>query len=161
MTCLQWVRRKLKFPRFFVLQGWFSLVLSLCIFAWASSVSAQANSWSNPSGGFWYDSGYWSLSVLPTNAETVFITNAPSKTVTIDSNTSGTYPESLTISDLTVAADAGITNTLLLSDAGSTTPLQITDSLVLASGTAWNGGAGCAGSGPLTANTGAASDRRE
>ena len=135
MTCARYVNRiPTEIPRSFLLDGRLSLVLILCTFVLASTVSAQTNSWFNPSGGFWDDFRNWSLGARPTNAETVFITNAPSKTVTIDGYTSGTYPESLTISDLTVAADAGVTNTLVLSNAGATTPLHITDSLVVAGG---------------------------
>jgi hypothetical protein len=117
-----------------------SAVLSTCAFVLLMTVvcprsaQAQVESWSNPSGGFWDDFRNWSLGVHPTNSDTVFITNAPSKTVTIDSFTSGTYPDSMTISDLTVLASGNVTNTLSLSDAGTNTPLQIHDTLMILSG---------------------------
>ena len=134
MTCERCVNRILtEIPRSFLVYGGFSLVLILGIFALVRGRLAGANSWSNSSGGFWDDFRNWSLAAPPTNGEAVFITNAPSKTVSIDWHTSGTFPGSLTISDLTVAADAGVTNTLSLSDA-TNTPLHVTDSLLLASG---------------------------
>jgi T5SS/PEP-CTERM-associated repeat protein len=105
---------------------------ALCILTstFLSSVAhAQTNSWANPSRGFWDDTESWSLGILPTNAQSVFITNAPSKTVTIDSYTSGNYPESLTISNLTVSAPDGSTNTLFLDDAGLTPPLSVINTL--------------------------------
>jgi T5SS/PEP-CTERM-associated repeat protein len=86
---------------------------------------AQTNSWANPSHGFWDDSESWSLGVLPTNSQSVFITNAVSKTVTVDSYTATSYPESLTVSNLTVSAPGGVTNTLLLDNSGLTIPLFV------------------------------------
>src|SRR5436190_22719666 len=82
---------------------------------------AQTNSWIYPSGGYWDDFRNWSLGVRPTNLQAVLITNAPTKLVTIDSYTSGVYPDSMTITSLTLSADAGITNTLFLSNAGTMT----------------------------------------
>jgi len=98
------------------------------------SAHAQTNSWTYPSGGYWDDFRNWSLGVRPASSQVVFITNAPAKLVTIDSYTSGVYPESMTVSDLTVLANGGATNTLFLSDAGTATPLQIHDSLMILSG---------------------------
>ena len=120
-------------------QGWSGNLRSMLIVAAicalvCSASHAQTNSWTNPSGGFWDDFRNWSLGVRPTNSDFVFIKNAPSKTVTIDWYTSGTYPDSMTISDLTVSASGGVTNTLFLSDAGTTTPLQIHDTLMIVSG---------------------------
>ena len=95
---------------------------------------AQTNSWTYPSGGFWDDFRNWSLGVRPASPQSVLITNAPTKLVTADSYTSSNYPASLTITSLTVSATAGLTNTLFLSNAGTTTPLYIQDSLAILSG---------------------------
>src|SRR5580658_8888221 len=108
---------------------------ALCILTsglFSGVAQAQTNSWANPSRGFWDDAESWSLGVRPTNSQSVFITNAPSKTVTIDSYTSGTYPESMMISNLTVSAPGGGTNTLFLNNAGLTTPLSVLNTLDVA-----------------------------
>jgi hypothetical protein len=95
---------------------------------------AQTNSWAYPSGGYWDDFRNWSLGVPPASSQVVFITNAPTKLVTIDSYTSGVYPDSMTITSLTLSADEGLTNTLFLSNAGTSTPLYVQDSLMIVSG---------------------------
>lgn len=123
MRSVESVRRRLVWAIIVLLTGVFS-----------QNVPAQVNSWTNPSGGFWDDFRNWSLGVRPTNSHSAFITNSPSKTVTVDWYTSGTYPESMTISNLTLSATAGVTNTLFLSNAGTTTPLSIRDSLAIVSG---------------------------
>jgi T5SS/PEP-CTERM-associated repeat protein len=110
---------------------WF-LAAALCILTSAllsGIAQAQTNTWTNPSRGFWDDSESWSLGVLPNNSQSVFVTNALSKTVTIDSYTAGTYPGSLTISNLTVSTPDGATNTLFLDNAGVTPPLSVLDTL--------------------------------
>jgi hypothetical protein len=100
----------------------------------SESASAQTNSWTYPSGGYWDDYRNWLLGVRPASSQAVFVTNAPTKLVTIDSYTSGVYPDSLTVTSLTVSASAGMTNTLFLSDAGTATPLQVHDFLSILSG---------------------------
>ncbi len=98
---------------------------------------AQTNSWTYPSGGYWDDFRNWSLGVRPASPQCVLITNAPTKLVTADSYTSSNYPASLTITSLTLSATGGLTNTLFLSNAGTTTPLSIQDSLAILSGGAF------------------------
>src|ERR1017187_1005543 len=98
------------------------------------SSQAQTNSWANSSGGYWDDVRNWSLGVRPAGSQAVLMTNAPTKLVTLDSYTSSNYPVSLTITSLTVSATGGLTNTLFLSNAGTTTPLVIQDSLAILSG---------------------------
>jgi hypothetical protein len=95
---------------------------------------AQTNSWTYPDGGYWDDFRNWSLGVRPASSQVVLITNAPTKLVTLDSYTSSNYPASLTITSLTVSATGGLTNTLFLSNAGTSTPLYIQDSLAILSG---------------------------
>lgn len=115
------------------LRLWILVASISCCFS--VGAQAQINSWTGTfTGGYWDEFRNWSLGVRPTNSQSIFITNAPSKTVVIDGYTSGTYPESMTVSDLTLSADAGLTNTLFLSNAGATTPLSIQDALAILSG---------------------------
>ena len=58
----------------------------------------------------------------------ISITNSPSKTVTIDSTTSSLFSNTLTISNLLIAASSGVTNTLYLNNTGSIT-VHILDGL--------------------------------
>src|ERR1039457_859070 len=109
-------------------------LVSVSSIALPGSSQAQTNSWANSSGGYWDDFRNWSLGVRPASPQFVLITNAPTKLVTLDSYTSSNYPVSLTITSLTVSATAGLTNTLFLSNAGTTTPLSIQDSLAILSG---------------------------
>ena len=95
---------------------------------------AQTNDWTYSSGGFWDEFRNWSLGVRPASSQVVLITNAVTKLVTVDSYTSGTYPASMTVTSLTLSAAQGITATLFLSNAGTTTPLYIQDSLAILSG---------------------------
>jgi hypothetical protein len=122
--CLRSRRRGLRLLAVLTVVGAFA---SVC-------VRAQTNSWTYPSGGYWDDFRNWSLGVRPASSQVVFITNAATKLVTIDSYTSGVYLDSLTVTSLTVSADAGTTNTLNLSDAGTITPLQVHDFLSIVSG---------------------------
>ena len=104
---------------------WILLLLVIC-----SNVHGQANSWTNTNFGKWETNSNWSLGVAPTNTQSfTFITNAPSKTVTIDAITSGTRPGTLTISNLTVSAPLGSANTLFLNNSGLGTPLRILRSM--------------------------------
>src|ERR1017187_539817 len=117
-----------------------SRLLFACALVSVSSIAlpqysqAQTNSWTYSSGGYWDDFRNWSLGVRPASPQVVLITNAPSKLVTLDNYTSSNYPASLTITSLTISAIAGLTNTLFLSNAGTTTPLVIQDSLTILSG---------------------------
>lgn len=95
---------------------------------------AQTNSWISPTRGYWDDYSKWSLGVTPTNRHTIYITNDVSKTVTIDSFTSGAHPETMTVSNLFVSAPAGATNTLDLSSAGTNKPLVVLDSFSISAG---------------------------
>jgi len=117
-------------------------LLLAAIMLWASVANGAptTNSWTNVLVGKWENASDWSLGVPPSTSQAaIFITNAisvlhASKTVTIDSTTSGGSPETMTISNLTVSAPAGLTNILQLSNAGTTTPLTILTSLDIADG---------------------------
>ena len=82
-------------------------------------VSLSPNSWIGASDGKWETSTNWSLGVPPSITDAAdFITNATTKTVTVDATTSGSFPDSMTISNLAIGAPSGSTNTLFLDNAG-------------------------------------------
>jgi hypothetical protein len=93
------------------------------------------NSWTNSVGGKWETSGNWSLNAYPFSGQyQTLITNALTKTVTNDSVTATGYPGSLTISNLTISAPGGATNTLLLAHGNTNTSLHVLRLLTLNSG---------------------------
>jgi hypothetical protein len=108
-------------------------VLSLSL---AAATEAQVNSWTNISGGKWEIGSNWSLGVPPTNTQSaVLITNASTKTVTIDGTTSGSFPGTMTITGLTVFATGSDVNTLRMIDAGTATPLRFLNACTLGTNT--------------------------
>ncbi len=95
-------------------------------------VVPPGNSYISPSSGKWEQGVNWSLGVPPDSTQVgIYITNAASKTVTIDAVTSSNFPSTMTISNLTLSAPSGSTNTLLLSGAGLATPLDILNGLTV------------------------------
>jgi hypothetical protein len=97
---------------------------------------AQVNSWTNTAGGRWEIRANWSAGVLPTNNASVFITNATTKTVTIDATTvlSNALNNCMTISNLMMQATGPNFNTLQLTGAGTNTPLRILNEVAINSG---------------------------
>jgi len=82
--------------------------------------------WTNPGDGFWRDGTNWSSGRVPgADGGSTLITNANTKTVTIDAFTLST---NLTINSLTVSGSATTTNTLLLQDVGTNNPLMLVNS---------------------------------
>ncbi len=82
-----------------------------------------ANNWTNTAGALWRSSTNWSLATAPTGASNVDptqITNAGTKTVTIDA---ATVSGNLSIRSMTLSAPIGSTNTLALLDVPLGTPL--------------------------------------
>ncbi len=79
-----------------------------------------AKIWESPVSGAWGDATNWSGSLAPDSTSAVWITNANSKTVTIDATTPA---NNLTISSLVVGADPGSTNLLWLNNVGTNNPL--------------------------------------
>jgi hypothetical protein len=98
---------------------------------WANA-RGQTNSWTDGTGN-WENGADWSSGGPPFNGEDVFITNATSKTVTIDTNTTSDSAFSLTIGSLRLAAPSGITNTLKVINADSF-PFQMNTLFVGAGG---------------------------
>jgi len=86
-------------------------------------LAAADNLYTNLLSGKWETPSNWSLGAPSTN-DSIYITNAGTKTVTIDSTTSGSYPGSLTVTNLELGAATGATNTLWLNSAGFATPLH-------------------------------------
>jgi hypothetical protein len=95
----------------------FSLVLA------RSALSAGVDGWTNSSGGLWRVGSNWSSNQPPNSTFTaVMITNAASKTVTIDA---GTGAANLSAPRLTVSSPAGSLNSLSLVDVTTNLPLQV------------------------------------
>ena len=84
----------------------------------------MVNSWTNPASAPW-EATYWSLGVLPDSAQSIMITNAGYKAVGISPSTRANYPNSMTVSNLTVSAPTNAFNTLLLNYFGTGTPLEV------------------------------------
>jgi hypothetical protein len=110
------------------------IILALAGLVFSSTVLAQTNNWISPTRGYWEDYTKWDLDVAPSNSQSVYITNDVSKTVTIDSITSGAHPDTMTVSNLYLSAPDGAINALELSSAGKNSPLQILDTFVISSG---------------------------
>jgi hypothetical protein len=94
--------------------------LSFFLLLGFSSCAQGAKIWESPVSGAWGDGTNWSGGVPPDSTSAVWITNANTKTVTIDATTPAT---NLTISSLDLGADSGSTNLLWLNDAGTNNPL--------------------------------------
>ncbi len=92
--------------------------------------SQTTNSWIAPSGGKWEKAHEWDAGSPSVAQSAVIISNAGSKVVTIDTHTARNFPDSLTISNLTVSAQGGINNTLFLDNTG-TVPLHILNGLAI------------------------------
>jgi hypothetical protein len=109
------------------------LVLGLFLVL-ALSAPAQVNLWTSGFDGAWEDGGNWLLGPPDATQSAVLVTNAGSKTVTIDFITAGFFPETLTISNLTLSAPIGSINTLSLLDAGTDVPLEVLNGFLVARG---------------------------
>jgi T5SS/PEP-CTERM-associated repeat protein len=99
----------------------------------ALEAAAATNSWTAPVSDRWDTNGAWSLLVRPDGSQTVFITNSGTKTVTIDAGTSGSFPGSMTVTNLTVSGRGSATNTLFLNSAGTGVPLTVLTDFTLSS----------------------------
>jgi len=102
---------------------------------WGAIASAQTNSFVGTADAFWDEARFWSLATPPSISQSaILITNEVSKTVTIDSITANNFPETLTISNLTISANSGYTNVLALTNTGTTTPLYVVTGLAIEGG---------------------------
>jgi len=97
-----------------------------------NSVAASLNNWTNAASGLWRTGANWSSNQPPnSNYTSILITNAVTKTVTIDTGTPST---NLSIQKLTISAPTGATNTLALVDVTTNVPLQLSSTLGIARG---------------------------
>jgi len=101
------------------------LVVAVSLGFALTNVHAATNTWTYAEDSFWDDGSSWLLGVPDISQEGAFITNASSKTVTLDAFTVSFSPSTLTISNLVVAGTGNDSNTLFLSSAGLSTPLRI------------------------------------
>ncbi len=96
----------------------------------APASSDITNDWTG-ADGYWHDLT-WSLGVRPDSSQTVRIIGG-NRTVTVNATTAANYPASLTVHDFVLSGDAG-TATLVLSNAGTATPLRALNGLVVEDG---------------------------
>jgi hypothetical protein len=99
-----------------------------------SASQAQTNSWIQSGDGAWQNSANWSLSQAPTNTQSLVISNNLTKIITIDSTTSGSFSNTLTVSDVIISSPADALNILDLSNAGTNTPLNVLNNFIITSG---------------------------
>lgn len=98
-------------------------------------VPGSTNSWTNSVSGAWENGTNWSLAAPPyIGFSANLITNANSKTVTISSNTAANFPNTMSISNLTVGAPGGATNTLVVVNVGPSVPLHIYRGCIITNG---------------------------
>ncbi len=99
-----------------------------------SEASAQPNSWTNPTSGYWEDQR-WSFGTLPGPGQSILFTNAGWKALGITANTAQNFPQTLSVASITISSPTNSFNTLLLNYAGLDNPLT-TSSLTIASNSA-------------------------
>ncbi|HZV33973.1 MAG TPA: hypothetical protein VFB72_05305, partial [Verrucomicrobiae bacterium] len=88
----------------------------------------------NPLSGAWDDATSWSLGVLPGSLQSVMITNSNWKAVAINPSTPINFPDSMTVSNLTISGSTNTENTLLLNYFGTAVPLTVLNGLTLQDG---------------------------
>src|SRR5437870_7033211 len=81
---------------------WRAGAVVACLFVSGPVAYCLDNSWNTTASGSWQTGGNWSLGIAPASTQSVFIVNGNSKTVTIDATTSGSFPGTLTVSNLTL-----------------------------------------------------------
>ena len=108
------------------LTGCLNLVLSFAAYA-------LDNSWINPADGKWEVPPNWSNGTPSVTQSALFITNASTKTVSLD-GTTATVTGALTINNLTLAGVSDATNTLSISMGNPTATLHILNGFTLSSG---------------------------
>ncbi|HTS18944.1 MAG TPA: hypothetical protein VMP11_15330 [Verrucomicrobiae bacterium] len=98
----------------------------------SANAYALDNSWINSSNGKWEAPPNWSVGT-PSSSESIYITNANAKTVTLDSTTAG-VPNALTISNLTLFGTSGATNAVSVNFGNPATTLHVLNGFSLSSG---------------------------
>lgn len=109
------------------------LVLPVLLAATVGPLHAQTNSYSSSFSGKWESGTNWSFGA-PGSGQSIYITNSGTKTVTIDATTSGSFSNTMSISNLTLFGTSGAaTNVLALAGAGTMVPFQIASTLTIGS----------------------------
>src|SRR6266404_6825070 len=108
--------------------------VALSAVAFPVRTQAQTNSWVNAGSAAWEDSTNWSLAQAPASTHSILITNDNTKTVQINSVTSGSFSNTMTVTNLILSAPSGAMNTLALSASGTSTPLHVLNNLSIAAG---------------------------
>jgi hypothetical protein len=122
----------MKIPKF--VPAKIQVLLWLAAFVTARDAAAVDNIWINGASGKWETSSNWSAGAPAAN-QSIYVTNASSKTITIDTITSGSFSNTMSINDLSLFGPSStVTNSLTLTNAGTTTPLQIAATLSVGSG---------------------------
>lgn len=103
----------------------------------ASTATGQ-NVWINPASDKWELAPNWSQGVPSSAQAALLITNANSKTITIDATTAASNSANgcLAIGGLTILSPNGSTNTLNMVNAGFASPLHVLNSLTITNGSA-------------------------
>jgi T5SS/PEP-CTERM-associated repeat protein len=96
--------------------------------------TGATNSWISPASDKWENGLDWLAGPPSIIQPALYITNASSKTVTMDVITAIAFTNTLTISNLTVSSPSGSTNTLLLNSMPAGTALQIVSNLTVNTG---------------------------
>ncbi len=110
--------------------------ITLGFFASRSVVSAAliTNNYFSTSDGKWETGSNWSNGAPSNNFHAIIIiTNANTKTVTVDATTAG-FPGVMTTSNLFLSAPVNSTNTLFLNNAGLLSPLTFVNSVTISTG---------------------------
>ena len=98
---------------------------------------AAPNIYTNAASGKWEVSTNWSLGA-PGATDSCYITNPATTTpitVTNDATTSSSFPNTMTVANLTISSPANAyTNTLFLNSAGISTPLNVISNLTILPG---------------------------
>jgi hypothetical protein len=92
----------------------------------------STNSWINGTGK-WEDPLNWSLEVPPASTQSIFINNDFTKTVSIDSVTASSSPDTMTINSLALSGSSGV-NTLSLANTQNGPPLHVLTTLNIGPG---------------------------
>ena len=100
----------------------------------STPVSAQVNSWTDPTSDNWDRAASWSLGAMPGSSQSVLITNSLWKAVAINPSTPINFPGSMTVSNLTIRGAWDTENSLLLNYFGTAVPLTVLNGLTLQDG---------------------------
>ncbi|HWC59567.1 MAG TPA: hypothetical protein VHC44_07715, partial [Verrucomicrobiae bacterium] len=90
-----------------------------------SPPSGTVNSWISSTSGNWQDAASWSLGLPPASSQSVMLTNAGFKAVSIQSSTASGFPQTLAVNSVTIASPTNSLNTLLMNFVGAGSPLVI------------------------------------